>query len=239
MIKPPKWVFKRLFRLLGLEVYKRPAYSDNRFEWFRDYKINSILDVGANTGQSAFEFHRALPHARIHCFEPVSEAYRLLCCNTTAIPEVVSYNIALGDRNGQEKINRNRFVASSSLLEMGAIHKEAYPFTAEVSEETISVCRLDDFVAQRRMVLERDILIKIDVQGYENRVIAGGVKTLSRARIVILEANYQELYKGQATFSEIYDALINLGFSYRGALTNTLHPRSGVPLYGDVLFVKG
>jgi FkbM family methyltransferase len=69
-------------------------------------------------------------------------------------------------------MHKNEFSDSSSLLEMADLHKQAFPFTARETLETVAVKRLDEAV--EGLPLQDDILIKMDTQGYEDRVIAGG-----------------------------------------------------------------
>ena len=86
--------------------------------------------------------------------------------------------------------------------------------------------------------LNDNMLVKIDVQGYEDRVIRGGQDTISRAEIVIVETSFQCLYEGQPMFEYIYEVLTKMGFSYRGALEQISNPIDGGILQADSLFVK-
>jgi hypothetical protein len=56
----------------------------------------------------------------------------------------------------------------------------------------------------------------MDVQGFEDRVIAGGLRTLERASVLWVETSFVELYEGQPLFADIHDRLRDLGFEYRG-----------------------
>ena len=83
------------------------------------------------------------------------------------------------------------------------------------------------------------ILIKIDVQGSEDKVIRGGQKTLRRAKAVIVETSFTELYDGQPLFHDIYEGLRSLGFSYSGSWAPDLkNPLDGSHLQQDSIFVR-
>ena len=86
--------------------------------------------------------------------------------------------------------------------------------------------------------LEDDILLKIDVQGYENKVLKGAENILSLVKVVIVETSFRELYEGQVLFADIYQLLSKQGFIYSGSLEELKSPRDGIPLQQDSLFIK-
>ena len=81
-------------------------------------------------------------------------------------------------------------------------------------------------------------MIKIDVQGYEDKVIGGAVETISKAKAIIVEVSFRELYEGQPLFEKIFGLLSEKGFSYFGNLYQLLSPVDGAPLQADALFVR-
>jgi hypothetical protein len=82
-----------------------------------------------------------------------------------------------------------------------------------------------------------DVLVKLDVQGYEDRVIKGGCATLARARACIVEANIEALYEGQARFPDLLLAMGELGFRYSGNLDQT-YDDDGQVVYFDAVFTR-
>src|SRR4029079_19320023 len=82
------------------------------------------------------------------------------------------------------------------------------------------------------------LLVKLDVQGYEDRVIQGAGKTLSRATAVLTEVNFEPLYTHQADFDLTYRALVACGFEFRGMWDHTLDETTGLPVFGDALFTR-
>ncbi len=113
----------------------------------------------------------------VYAFEPIPSAFEELSAkNTHGYTKIEKYNIALGDEDYDATIwvtpdSRD----SSSLLKMKTLHKTSYRTPRMiVIPETIQVVRLDDFVTQKN--IPPPTVIKIDVQGYEDRVIRGGGK---------------------------------------------------------------
>jgi hypothetical protein len=119
---------------------------------------------------------------------------------------------------------------------MGQLHKESFPFTAGESKESISVQRLDYYADI--LNIQDDILVKIDVQGSEDKVICGGKNLLERAKILIVELSMELLYEGQPLFKDIFGMLDSQGFRYKGVLSQLTSPLDGRVLQADALFTR-
>lgn len=233
-----KWLriaVKGMFRAIGLDLHRIDPSQDN-YAWLDQYEIRTILDIGANTGQSSQFFRKVASDAYIHAFEPLKGCYETLVSTMAGDPCFRAWNIALGDSDSTEDMHRSEFHASSSLLPMGDLHKESFPYTSQSSIETVEVRRLD--TVAETLDLRDNLFIKIDVQGYEKSVIQGGMKTVARAKVLILETTFQELYVGQALFPEIYDMLRPMGFVFMGCLSDLRSPVNGSVLHGDSLFIR-
>ena len=100
----------------------------------------------------------------------------------------------------------------------------------------MEIKRLDDLADE--LALTEPILMKIDVQGMEDKVLLGAEQTLARTSILILETSFQSLYKGQALFDRIYRLLCDRGFVFMGSEHNIRHPQNGRVLQADSVFVR-
>lgn len=135
-------------------------------------KWNLAIDVGAHFGMNSMAYSRLFKS--VVSFEPHPGLYRqaLKHFRLNKISNVELHNFALGNRKARLKIftppendGRSRLVADSA------------------SSPSVDVRRLDTFE------LEPDF-IKIDVEGFEAKVLKGAVKTLSRSRpVVLVETN--------------------------------------------------
>src|SRR6478609_6784407 len=47
----------------------------------------TVLDVGANIGYVAADFHKAWPKASVHCFEPTEQTFQRLVVNVADMPQ--------------------------------------------------------------------------------------------------------------------------------------------------------
>jgi len=234
MLRTLKRAIVDIFKKMGIDIRRVPKYP--KFQWLKEFGINTIIDVGANRGQFASQFHRLLPDARLYSFEPLEDCYNELLKRMGHVPKFHAFNFALGDKNGQTDIYRNDYTPSSSLLSMEELHKRAFPFTSHATVQKILIRRLDDIVNEMDIV--ENVLVKIDVQGTEDKVIMGGERLLSRTSIMIVETSFRTLYHGQPLFDTIYEMLKQKGFVYAGSEDTIRNPNDGSILQCDLVFCK-
>ena len=122
------------------------------------------------------------------------------------------------------------------MLEMDELHRETFPWSRECEKIEVPVKRLDEMLPD--LELEKRVLLKIDVQGYEDRVLSGARKTLENVHYLIVEVSYRPLYKEQASFDDIYAFLGERGFDFAGHLDQLRSPVNGEILQGDALFIR-
>jgi FkbM family methyltransferase len=220
-------------RLRGIEVRTFEALNK---PWLLNSGIRTVFDVGANTGQFARAIHEVLPEAYIYSFEPLSDCFVELQRAMRDVRTFRAFNTALAESDGKAEFYRSSWSPSSSLLRMQELHKQNFPFTAGESRETVKVRRLDDCAQELR--IENEILVKLDVQGAEDKVIEGGRGLLGRARVLIVETSMDSLYTGQPLFADIFKLLEGLGFRYKGALSQAFSALDGSVLYTDSIFIR-
>jgi FkbM family methyltransferase len=234
-----KKLIHRLLNKFGYQLRnpKKEAeqFKIQKWNFLKKIPIKTIIDVGANEGQFAEEILNIFPHAEIYSFEPLGDCYEKLTSNFRSNKKVHTYNFALGNRMGRSLLAE---VASpsSSILKMGDLHKKLYPHTANLVEEKVKIKRLDDVFAG--VNLENEVLLKIDVQGAEERVIRGAGTVLRTANMIITEVSYATLYENQPLFRDIMNLLEKYGFSYIGNMEQFANPLTGAPLFADAIFVK-
>lgn len=203
--------------------------------WLQSRGINTVLDIGANTGQFAKRINEILPEVNIISFEPIKKCHDELVLNTKNL-KVTAFNCALGEAEEEQTINISAHTPSSSLLKMADLHTEVFAGTNFIETEVISIKRLDDIFSD--LALTGKIMVKIDVQGFEDRVIKGGMNTLKKADLILIETSFEELYEGQLLFDGIYQLLANLGFIFKGNLTQAINRKDGKILYAESIFIN-
>jgi FkbM family methyltransferase len=207
------------------------------FKWLQERNIATVLDIGANIGQFAQFINKILPHARIHSFEPLQDQYRQLEQLRQMIPLLQCYPFAVGSENNEMEINANEFSASSSLLPMTELHTSAFPFTKHTAAQKVQVRTLDSMMTEIKP--EKNIMLKIDVQGFELEVLKGSGSLLHLVDVILVETSFQELYRGQPLFNDIYQFLLSKNFSYHGSFDQIFMRMNGEVLQADAIFIHG
>ncbi len=221
-------------RRLGI---KYEHYQELRQPWLLDLNIETILDVGANVGQFATLAHAVFPSARIFSFEPLPDCFEQLKLRLPKNSQ--AFNMALGDRNAEIDFYRASSSPSSSFLRMNALHIETFPESREGQEASpikVKVGKLDEIA--RDLELADNILLKLDVQGYEDRVISGGAETLKRVAVALVETSFLPIYDGQVLFADVHELLFAAGFIFQGNLNQQFHPVDGRIVVADSIFVR-
>ena len=95
-----------------------------------------------------------------------------------------------------------------------------YPHSAGSETIKVRVQTLDKVF--QNTDLEENILIKMDVQGFEDEVIKGAVNTIKKTKVLIIECSLQTTYEGEPMFYGIYTLMHSLGFEYRGSIKQSV-----------------
>jgi FkbM family methyltransferase len=229
----------RLLNTFGLEMTRlrnTPKYS---LLGLAALPVKTVIDIGANRGFFARDLMKLFPEARFYCFEPLPQVFAELKLWADSLPagKVQAWNVALGNASGSlNMFAHSEHDPSSSLLPSTSVSDQLYPFTKAQHSVEVELTTLDKVMSQVSAV-ESDVLIKLDVQGYEKQVILGGQQTLATARACIIEINLMELYRGQPSFSELVALFHNLGYRYAGNL-DQVYDHSGKVVYIDALFLR-
>ena len=88
------------------------------------------------------------------------------------------------------------------------------------------------------MNLVPPVLLKINIQEYEDKVIKGAEKFLKKMDWVMTEVSFQPLYEGQPLFDEIYQSLVSSGFKFAGNMEVHYSPLDGCVLQSDGIFYR-
>ena len=153
----------------------------------------TALDIGANVGNHTLYFSRFFKY--VHCFEPNDQTFYLLGFNTSGLENVAAHHYGLGNTAGTfNQIDQPTNKGGNAIRA---------PRDGETSSD-IEVRSLD------HLDIEFDNLsfIKIDVEGFEARVLEGGRRLLERHMpIVVLEQLEQEFQDGTTPSLELLSSL--------------------------------
>jgi FkbM family methyltransferase len=174
--------FGRMFTLQGDTVISRSLRVYGEFAGDEVDSILSlvqpgdhVLDLGANIGFHTLALARTVgPAGQVTSVEPQRFCFQLLCANVTAnqLTTVNCLRAAVGDTPGLCAVPR---LDPTARHNAGATTVSLDPGAANATD-TVPLITVDS------LALPRCDLIKIDTEGFEDRVVQGALRTLETLR---------------------------------------------------------
>lgn len=192
--------------------------------------FDSVFDVGGNVGDFAELARATWPDARVTSFEPLPEIADVQ--RERAGGRWWVEPVAISDRRGTVTMRRcdNQHTAST-LQEPGTARGEHFGIRDKFTIVQVSTAPLDDYLRHA----DGRLLVKVDVEGHEREVIAGGKGVLSYAEAVIIEVqNDPAIFLGSPPPSWV-DARLRLhGLRFAGLADAFLSPGGEVLQYDAI-----
>jgi len=174
-------------------------------------KINGVLHIGAYECEELVHYsYLGIPKENVIWIEAsqekVDEAIR------RGIPNV--YQAVISDKDNEPiEFNVADNGQSSSILEpkMHLIHYPHIHFTKKIS---LVSTKLDTFLLRNNLDSSKYDFWNFDIQGAEMLALRGGLNTLVNypPKVIYLEVNTEEIYKGCSLLEEIDEFLLALGY---------------------------
>ncbi len=195
----------------------------------------TVVDIGANVGQFAVAASRLFEGAKIVSIEPDARTAVRLRANlkSEGVDVLVT---AVGDYVGEAVFHRNKDSQVSSMLTLGQDRISAFPQSTVVEEIKVPISTLDALFRNRK--LDEPVLVKIDVQGAEDKVIRGGADFLRQVEWVLMEVTFADLYDGEMDFQGISELMLQAGFKFIRPLNFHVSPLTGEIIEMDALFQR-
>ena len=195
----------KILAFFGFNLSKK-----NKRGWSPEYlrslsDANVVLDIGAAYGTP--KLYKAFEGRRFILFEPLTDYHNSLELWKKKINCEVVYS-ALGNENGEIQItvDPRRKTMSSLVQRADTTRAEGTP-----ENRSVQISKLDAIIGN--YLNEQDnIIMKIDVEGFELEVLKGSEQTLSRTDLVIVETSVAILYENQAGYLDIIAFMDNQGF---------------------------
>jgi FkbM family methyltransferase len=235
-----KIIIKNVFKKCGFDIRRYGTSEEALVKHFIDF-INPdlMIDVGANVGQSR-DFIRSIGYkGKIISFEPLASAHKCLMerSKTDELWEIAP-RMAIADVMGECILNVSQNCVSSSVLNILPQHLVTAPESIFVATETVPCATLDSVWGK---IIDKDfesIFLKIDVQGYEDRVINGVADNIKRVKGLKIELSVVPLYKEQILMNEMLRIIDGLGFELFALLPGFAEKKTGRILQFDGLFFQ-
>jgi FkbM family methyltransferase len=212
--------------------------AERRARLLKTYRIDLVIDIGANSGQYAAGLRDAGYRGRIVSFEPLCEPYARLAVLSRDDGAWECRRLALGRERGTARLNVSEDSRNSSVFKVGDRHLRSVPDSRTVSMECVSMDRLDGIWAEVARDARRPYL-KMDTQGYELEVLYGTAAVLSAMSLVEVELSLLDVYDAGPLFQEVFGFLAARDFTpiaFEGVLDDV---ETGEMLQADGIFRRG
>jgi FkbM family methyltransferase len=196
-----------------------------------------IVDVGANIGQFLMASYLTNQSIPIFSFEPHHKSY-LLLSRVAALHEYShTFQNGLSDADQLLPFNVLSSLDSSSFLSPSTLQLKSFNQKVIHSSERLRVSRLDSFIST---INPRGChgFLKIDVQGFELKVLQGAITLLSSyIKYIYVELSLDVFYEDQPLAYATINFLCKYDFSLVG-IHNPHFGKCGQMLQADFLFER-
>ena len=189
------------------EIFLKGCYEKNQLNFLKkiseENEISHFFDIGANIGYYTLFFKDI---KNIHAFEPNKKNFLRLKENINLNSLNVNlYNFGLSNSNSEEEIwytDKNK-MGGSAIFDKNDPELKKYE-TNEIIMEKIFTKKLDDILKIR----SSNILIKIDVERHEKKVLEG-MENIIKENNIVLQIEINDKQKNQ-----IFNYLNNLDLKH-------------------------
>ena len=200
------WIHKKSTLPVGTDIF---IDIHNRLNYG---PLNTMFDVGANLGQTWEWFRNSEAGAKIYCFEPVAETFKVLEKKTENDKNCILENIALGNVAG-EKIIR-LFEGEYSAL--NSLKEEVMNSNIQAKEEIITIETLDNYCFKNK--ISKIDFLKIDTEGYEMNVLEGAKNMLNTGNVsfIFCEVGFLKENIRNTYFADLTEWLAKKEYYFNG-----------------------
>jgi FkbM family methyltransferase len=217
------WLYKSKHLPIGADIGVDLSQKMN-------FPIKTILDVGANIGQSALFYQETFPESTIYCYEPIPAIYNQLKENTRNYSAIHSFQKGVGAKSGELQI---------VLLEDQLSQQHSFNKVSSKDEESILVpITTIDEILEKNGIKTIDLL-KIDTEGFELEVIEGASKSIAnnQLKLIYLEVGLSSKNEHNTSFIKVLPILEKLGFTFYGLYEISHIGIQANHHYGNALFI--
>lgn len=186
-------------------------------------KPQFVFDVGANAGQYASLLRGEVGYKGPICsVEPIPAVAQALQARRAHDPLLTVHAVALGRAPGHAKFNVMAGTEFSSLRAPAPLYAGRFEGQHQVQQVLDVVVETLDGLAQRVGLAPtgRSVFLKIDTQGTELDVLAGGASVLTSVAAIQTEISLKPLYEGAPSAHAVMAEVESLGFELAAIFPN-------------------
>ena len=184
--------------------------------------INTIIDVGANKGQSIDFFLSINPSCHVFAIEPNPTLFALLKKKYASNANIKLFNLGISDKSGEKLFFENvlDYTSTFETLNMDSEYLQKKAKTLGVDKDSIvkksypvNAVTLAEFIKTNNIPATIDVL-KIDTEGHEYYCLLGlfSESLSTQIKYMQLENHNDDMYANRINFSQINDLLNKYNF---------------------------
>jgi FkbM family methyltransferase len=191
----------------------------------RGYTPSVVYDIGAADGSWTRHAMKYWPHSSFVCFEPLAERRVALEQLKKDYPGKVNFlPCGVGDVDGELSFGVTEFLWDSSFAYAGT------------SSRSVPIHKLDTLLYQG--IMPPPAFIKIDVQGYEKRVLDGGMLAMQSTDLILMECTFFKFCEDMRTLDVTIAYMAERNFIPYEFVDYLRRPLDGAMGQCDILFIR-
>ena len=161
----------------------------------------SFVDCGCNFGAYSIPIAKEFEDQNVYAFDASKKAIHKLKQNIdlNKITNISYFNIGIGDKNTEAYFNED----ISDLKNDGS-----FRFTQNQNNEKIKIYKLDDVFENEKISIKENIVIKLDLEGFDFLALKGLTKTLNKSKVIIFIEISKMLLENSKNFSSEFELFI-------------------------------
>ena len=194
--------------------------------------MHTIFDAGANDGKTVLQFRKAFSKAKIYAFEPVKTIYQKCVQNTRHLENIQLEQIALSNESGHATL----LLFPEKLSDLNSLNPLAMNTAKDAVSEEVVTTTLDVYMT--REGVERINFLKIDVEGWEIKVLKGAKIALQNQSIDLIycEIGFNDIDPRFTSFCELQKFLESYSYAFYGLYHTMIY--KGKAHCSNALFVR-
>jgi FkbM family methyltransferase len=182
-------------------IFYRNEYEEKQIkflsDWIKKNKPYIFIDIGANFGIYSLRISKLFKMLKVIAFEPVLTTFNKLKMNikiNNLGKRIKTYNVGLSNANGLKKmvaLKRRNYIQSGGF----SFNIPKRKLTNEEISQYNKTLKGDGVLKFKK----KKIVVKIDVEGYENKVLLGIKNLLKNNKILlqieIFDDNFKKINK--------------------------------------------
>ena len=188
-----RWMLKHL-RPWDKENVQRVIYFIKKYN-------GSFIDCGCNFGAYSIPIAKEFEDQNIYAFDASKKAIHKLEQNIdlNKLKNINYFNIGIGDKNTEMYFNEE----VNNLKNDGS-----FRFTKNKKNKKINIYKLDDLFKNEKISLKENIIIKLDLEGFDFLALKGLSETIQKSKVIIFIEISKMLLENSENFSNEFSLFI-------------------------------